>query len=58
MQVAPEWLDGYQAVRRMTIRYVDTVTAAELARVVDTSWDPPVNAGVRLVSVLGDCLAP
>ncbi|MBA3310924.1 MAG: DUF664 domain-containing protein, partial [Nocardioidaceae bacterium] len=28
----------------------------ELARVVDASWDPPVTVGVRLVSLLSDCL--
>ncbi len=36
--------------------YLETVTAEELDRVVDTRWDPPVTAGVRLVSVQGDCL--
>ncbi len=30
--------------------------AAELGRVVDASWKPPVTASVRLVSVLGDTL--
>ena len=29
---------------------------AELDRVVDERWDPPVTLGVRLVSILGDCL--
>lgn len=58
VKVGPELLDGYQAaVHAETLRYVDTVTADELARVVDTGWDPPVTASVRLVSVLGDCLA-
>lgn len=58
VQVAADLLDGYQAaVDEMTKRYVDTVTAAELDRVVDTSWDPPVTVGVRLVSVIGDCMA-
>jgi hypothetical protein len=23
---------------------------------VDQSWDPPVTAGVRLISIVGDCL--
>ena len=32
------------------------VTPEELDRVVDEAWDPPVTAGVRLVSVIGDCL--
>ncbi len=58
VQIGPELLDGYHAaVHAMTLRYVEGATADELARVVDTSWDPPVTAGVRLVSVIGDCLA-
>ncbi len=58
VQVGPELLDGYHAaVHAMTLRYVEGVTPGELARVADTSWDPPVTAGVRLVSVIGDCLA-
>jgi hypothetical protein len=58
VRVMPELLDGYHAaVHEMTLRYVGAVTVEELARVVDTRWDPPVTASVRLVSVLGDCLA-
>ncbi|MCU1499973.1 MAG: hypothetical protein JWM47_3926 [Acidimicrobiales bacterium] len=50
-------LGGYhEAVHEATTRYIHTVDAAELARVVDESWDPPVTASVRLVSVLGDTL--
>ena len=40
----------------LTRRYLDGITAEELARVVDTRWDPPVTAAVRLVSVIGDAL--
>ena len=29
---------------------------ADLARIVDRSWDPPVTLGVRLVSVIADDL--
>ena len=58
VKVRPELLDGYQAaVHMMIVRYVDAVNADELARVVDNDWDPPVTASMRLVSVLGDCLA-
>ena len=32
-----------------------TVTDADLDRVVDDSWDPPVTLAVRLVSVVDDC---
>jgi len=57
VRVEPELLDRYHAaVHQQTLAYVGTVDAAELARVVDDSWDPPVTASVRLVSVLGDCL--
>ena len=56
VRVAPEVLDGYSdEVHRRTLRYVGALTAEELERVVDTSWDPPVTAAVRLVSVVDDC---
>jgi hypothetical protein len=45
----------YRAVHAMTLDYVITVTSAELARIVDNRWDPPVTAGVRLVSIIDDC---
>jgi hypothetical protein len=32
------------------------VTEADLERVVDERWDPPVTLGVRLVSVIADDL--
>jgi uncharacterized damage-inducible protein DinB len=52
-----ELLVGYHdAVHHQTIRYVEQLTDADLARVVDRSWDPPVTLGVRLVSVLSDDL--
>jgi hypothetical protein len=48
-------LAGYHAdVHALTMRYLEPITADELTRVVDTRWDPPVTASVRLVSVLGD----
>ena len=45
----------YHAVHRMTLEYVATVNAEELARIVDEDWDPPVTASVRLVSIIDDC---
>jgi uncharacterized damage-inducible protein DinB len=52
-----ELLTGYHdAVHARTIAYVRGLTDDDLARVVDTSWDPPVTLGVRLVSVLSDNL--
>ena len=52
-----ELLVGYHdVVHQQTVRYVEQLTDAELARVVDRSWEPPVTLGVRLVSVLADGL--
>lgn len=45
----------YHAVHKMTLEYIATVTDAELARIVDENWDPPVTASVRLVSIVDDC---
>lgn len=36
------------------VDYCSRVTDAELTRVIDHSWDPPVTAGVRLVSIIDD----
>ncbi|THV41816.1 mycothiol transferase [Glycomyces buryatensis] len=44
----------YDAVHAASLDYVGTVSAADLDRIVDTSWDPPVTLGVRLVSVVND----
>jgi hypothetical protein len=57
VRVESDLLAGYHGdVHAETLRYLETVTPAELERVVDERWDPPVTAGVRLVSVIGDCL--
>jgi uncharacterized protein DUF664 len=51
----PALLIGYHdAVHATVLDYVRRVDAAELDRIVDTRWDPPVTAGVRLVSVVND----
>lgn len=48
-------LTGYHdAVHEQTVRLVSRVTDADLDRVVDEGWDPPVTLGVRLVSVMDD----
>ncbi|MFD1504660.1 DUF664 domain-containing protein [Georgenia yuyongxinii] len=50
-------LRGYlDAVHRSTLAYLGTLTGDDLDRVVDTSWDPPVTLGVRLVSIVADGL--
>ena len=46
----------YDAVHEQTTRYVERLGDADLARIVDRSWDPPVTLGVRLVSVIADDL--
>jgi hypothetical protein len=52
-----ELLVGYHdAVHQQTTRYVGQRMDADLARIVDRSWDPPVSLGVRLVSVIADDL--
>ena len=57
VQADAELLTGYHdAVCEQTIRYVATLTDADLPRVVDEAWDPPVTLGVRLVSVISDDL--
>jgi uncharacterized damage-inducible protein DinB len=55
--VSGELLAGYHdAVHERTIRFVEGLDDADLGRVVDTRWDPPVTLGVRLVSVISDDL--
>lgn len=52
-----ELLTGYlDAVHERTTAYVRGLEPADLDRVVDEAWDPPVTLGVRLVSVIADDL--
>ena len=52
-----ELLAGYHdAVHQQTTGYVEGLGDADLGRIVDRSWDPPVTLGVRLVSVIADDL--
>jgi len=46
----------YEAVHRQTAKALEGSDDPDLDRVVDRHWDPPVTLGVRLVSILGDCL--
>lgn len=48
--------DYYDAVHANTVAYIATLGDADLDRIVDTSWDPPVTLAVRLVSVVEDDL--
>ncbi|MFC8600106.1 DUF664 domain-containing protein [Isoptericola sp. NPDC057191] len=50
-------LGGYlEDVHAATTAFLGTLTPADLERVVDTRWDPPVTLAVRLVSVASDDL--
>ncbi|MDT7722728.1 MAG: hypothetical protein QOE94_3739 [Mycobacterium sp.] len=56
VQAPADLLAGYyHAVHKLTLEYVADVTAADLARIVDRHWDPPVTASARLVSIIDDC---
>jgi hypothetical protein len=53
----PEALLGYlDSVDQRTVELLGNVTEADLDRIVDRRWDPPVTMGVRLVSIADDCL--
>jgi uncharacterized damage-inducible protein DinB len=47
-------VEYYDAVHAVTLGYVAGLTDADLDRVVDERWDPPVTLGVRLVSIVND----
>ncbi|WP_431934947.1 mycothiol transferase [Micromonospora sp. RP3T] len=49
-------LDYHRAVVERSVAYLRGLRPADLDRVVDENWDPPVTLGVRLVSVLDDDL--
>jgi len=51
-----ELVEYFEAVHDRTIGYLHGLTQADLDRVVDDRWDPPVTLGVRLASVLTDDL--
>ncbi len=57
VQTDPALLAAYHVdVHAATLAYVDRLDGDELARVVDTAWDPPVTVSMRLISVIGDCV--
>jgi hypothetical protein len=57
VRVSGQLVADYHAdVHKLTLDYIGQISDDELARVVDTNWDPPVTAAVRLVSVVGDVL--
>lgn len=48
-------LDYFGVVHLRSMEYVQGLTCADMDRVIDRRWDPPVTVGVRLVSVVNDC---
>ncbi|MFE7803408.1 DinB family protein [Streptomyces sp. NPDC057430] len=55
VRVPAELLLGYyDAVHARSLEHLGTLTNADLDRVVDDAWDPPVTLGVRLVSVIAE----
>ncbi|MEW1959296.1 DinB family protein [Kineococcus sp. NPDC059986] len=57
VRAGAELLTGYlEAVQARTVAYLRGLSDADLDRVVDDRWDPPVTLGVRLVSVADDDL--
>jgi hypothetical protein len=54
--VDPDLLVGYHdAVHEHTVQYVAGLGEKDFERIVDERWDPPVDLGTRLVSVIDDC---
>ncbi|WP_299955370.1 mycothiol transferase [uncultured Modestobacter sp.] len=49
-------VDHHADVHARTAEFVRGLSPADLDRVVDERWDPPVTLGVRLVSVITDDL--
>jgi len=57
VRATTDLLTGYHdAVWEQSVNFVRKLTDADLDRVVDERWDPPVTLGVRLVSVIADDL--
>lgn len=53
---ADDLVGYYTAVHTRTVDYLSDLTPGALDQVVDEAWDPPVTLGVRLASLVSDCL--
>ena len=49
-------LDYFEDVHATTMDYLPKLSEADLERVVDSRWDPPVTVRIRLMSVVADDL--
>lgn len=57
VRLPAEFLAGYHdATYTQTISFVRGLRDADLTRIVDPAWNPPVTLSVRLVSVISDDL--
>ena len=57
VQAPGELLLAYlDAVHSVSLDHLSGLADADLDRIVDTAWDPPVTLGVRLISVISDGL--
>ncbi len=55
VDVPADLLAGYyDATQEITLARIASTGDADLDRVVDTRWDPPVTLGVRLISIIDD----
>ncbi len=56
--IRPESADAlveyYEAVSARTRQLLERLSPADLDRIVDDRWDPPVSMGVRLISIADD----
>lgn len=51
----PHLLQQYlDAATAATVGYLRTLSEIELDEIIDSSWDPPVSRGVRIVSAIDD----
>jgi hypothetical protein len=53
---AASLLGYFENVHERTLDFIRPLAEADLARVVDRIWDPPVTVSIRLVSVIADDL--
>ncbi len=57
VRIDGELLRGYHTdIQLHTMPWVRDLRDEDLERIVDRRWDPPVTLGVRVVSVIADCL--
>jgi Protein of unknown function (DUF664) len=57
VRVPGDLLAGYHdATYEQTVSFLSGLTDADMDKVVDRGWNPPVTMGVRLISVLSDDL--